>query len=81
MSPVSRFGNRLEEKVYAALVDRNWPSPYQPTSPVTFRVELQSEDRASEFLGRVGVEVIGPRTVVSTAENFWQSWDQFWYRR
>jgi D-amino peptidase len=70
----------IEMRVAQAVSMRHWPRPYKPASPVTFRVELASPDRASDFKGRVGVSIEGPRTVVSTGENFWQAWDQFWYR-
>lgn len=58
----------------------NWPKPYKPQGPVTFRVELATPDRVSDFVGRTGVHIEGPRTVSSTGENFWQAWNQFWYR-
>lgn len=70
----------IETRAFAALQQRNWPAPYKPASPVTFRVELQSVDQASTFQGRTGVEVVGPRTVISRGDNFWQAWNQFWYR-
>ncbi|MBX5456601.1 MAG: M55 family metallopeptidase [Thermogemmatispora sp.] len=71
----------IEMGVARALSTRNWPKPYKPaTSPVTFKVELSGVERASDFKGRQGVEIVGPRTVVSTATTFWQAWDQFWYR-
>lgn len=70
----------IEERVHLALTRRDWPHPYRVSPPVEFRVELATVDRANSFYGRSGVEVIGPRTVVSRAENFWQCWDQFWYR-
>jgi len=40
--------------------------------PVTFKVELATPDRAASFLGRTGVEVVGPLTVQATADNFWK---------
>ena len=57
-----------------------WPKPYKPTSPVTFKVELASPDGVNDFKGRSGVEIAGPRTVLSTGNTFWEAWDQFWYR-
>ncbi|MBX5448532.1 MAG: M55 family metallopeptidase [Thermogemmatispora sp.] len=72
----------IEIGVARALSTRNWPKPYKPTTtPVTFKVELATPDRASDFKGRQGVEIVGPRMVVSTAATFWQAWDQFWYRQ
>lgn len=70
----------IEMRAAQALSMKHWPKPYKPTSPVTFRVELASPERVSDFMGRNGVQIEGPRTVSSTGDNFWQAWDQFWYR-
>lgn len=71
----------IQQRVTEALSNRAaWPKPWKPEPPVTFRVELATPDKASAFLGRTGVEITGPRTVISRGENFWQAWDQFWYR-
>jgi D-aminopeptidase len=69
----------IEERVEQALGRHNWPAPYVPASPVTFKVELAAPDHAQRFYGRTGVELVGPRTVVSRGQTFWQAWDQFWY--
>jgi D-amino peptidase len=72
----------IETGVAQALSAGNWPRPYQPAvTPVTFKVELAAPERAADFKGRPGVQILGPRTVVSTAPTFWEAWDQFWYRR
>src|SRR5579884_2829827 len=70
----------IEMRVAQAVSLKRWPKPLKFSSPVTFRVELATPDRVSDFAGRTGVKVEGPRTVSSTADNFWQAWDQFWYR-
>jgi D-amino peptidase len=71
----------IEERSYDALTHRDaWPAPYKPGPPVTFKVELASIDQTASYIGRTGVEITGARTVESHAENFWQAWDQFWYR-
>src|SRR5437016_112161 len=70
----------IEMRVAQSLSLRNWPKPYKTTAPVTFKVDLATPDHASDFMGRTGVRFEGPRTVVSTADTFWQAWDQFWYR-
>src|SRR5579863_2884830 len=70
----------IEMRVAQALSMRNWPQPYKLAGPVTFRVELAEPERANDFAGRTGVVIEGPRTVSSTADNFWHAWDQFWYR-
>ncbi|HLJ32037.1 MAG TPA: M55 family metallopeptidase [Ktedonobacteraceae bacterium] len=70
----------IEMRVAQALSMSNWPQPYKVEGPVTFRVELADPERANDFMGRTGVVIEGPRTVSSTADNFWLAWDHFWYR-
>lgn len=70
----------IEGEVQQALSTRDWPEPWRPSSPVTFTVELAAPDHAEAFRGRQGVEIVGPRKVVATGENFWELWDRFWYR-
>lgn len=70
----------IEERVYEALMARDFPAPYRPEPPVIFRVELASTDQAASFRGRTGVEVVGPRTVEARGGTFWEAWDRFWYR-
>jgi D-amino peptidase len=66
----------IDERVYQSLSTRDWPAPYKPESPVEFRVALATVDQAQAYRGRPGVELVGPRTIVSTGETFWQAWDQ-----
>jgi D-amino peptidase len=71
----------IEARVAEAIrAPQNWPKPYKVASPVTFKVELASPDRAQDFFGQTGIRIEGPRTVTSTGDTFWQVWDQFWYR-
>jgi len=70
----------IERQVEQALRGRDWPAPYVPTSPVTFKVELAAPDHAQSYYGRTGVEVVSPRVVISRGKTFWEAWDQFWYR-
>lgn len=68
----------IEENVYQALSNRaNWPKPYK-VAPAEIRVELQTTDQTLQYRGRIGVEVLDPRTVVSRGDTFWQAWDQLW---
>lgn len=70
----------IEAGTYSALSARNWPAPLEFGHPVTFEVELATSDRANDFMGKPGVEIVNPRLVQSKAETFWQAWDQFWPR-
>jgi D-amino peptidase len=71
----------IEERARHALTTRDWPEPYRPTSPVTFTVEVTTPEKVNDYIGRQGVEIPGPRTVVAHGDNFWELWDRFWYRR
>ncbi len=88
---LGRFGARhlapadaralIEARAAEALRNRAaWPKPLTFAPPVTFQVELATPDRAASFYGHQGVEIVGPRTVRASGENFWQAWDAFWYR-
>ncbi len=70
----------IEGQVYGALSRKEFPKPLKFTGPVSFSVELAAPDRANDFLGKPGVELVNPRLLVSRADTFWQAWDQFWVR-
>ncbi|MBI3259125.1 MAG: M55 family metallopeptidase [Ignavibacteriae bacterium] len=71
----------IEIGVEKVLRDRtNWPKPLKFVSPVELKVELADPDKSNAFKGKIGCEVLNPMTVTSKGENFWQAWDQFWYR-
>lgn len=72
---------RIERGVEQALRNRTeWPKPLHFKSPVELRVELASPDKAAAFQGRIGCSLPDALTVVAQGENFWQIWDNFWYR-
>src|SRR5205085_12579502 len=71
----------IESRIEQCLRSRsNWPKPLTFDAPVTLKVELATTDRAAAFMGRTGVEIVGPRTVQATGRTFWDAWDAFWYR-
>jgi hypothetical protein len=68
----------IESKVHESLTNRrNWPKPYK-VSPAEIRVDLHTPDQSLPYRGRVGVEILDARTIVSRADNFWTAWDQLW---
>lgn len=70
---------RIELDVAETLSRRDrWPAPYAPPKGVELAVELTSPEKTADYRNKVGVEITGPRTVVSRAENVWLAWDQFW---
>jgi D-amino peptidase len=69
----------IEARAEQAVRERErWPRPWKVGPPATLRVELASPDKAAAFVGKQGVERLGPRTLESRAETFWRAWDQFW---
>jgi D-amino peptidase len=71
----------IEDRVYHALTHRElWPAPYAPSAPVEIRVEVHHPNELSQYHRREGVEVVGPRTVISRGESVWHAWDQLWVR-
>jgi D-amino peptidase len=78
--PAADACSLIEGRVYSALARREWPAPLKFPGTVRFAVELATPDRANDFIGKPGVEMVNSRLVVSSAETFWQAWDQFWPR-
>ena len=78
--PASDACALIEGGAYAALAAHNWPKPLKFAGPVSFAVELATPDKANDFIGKPGVEIVNPRLIVSRADTFWEAWDQFWYR-
>lgn len=67
---------RAEEAVRGGR--ERWPRPWKP-APAVLRVELAAADKAAPFMGKPGVERVGPRTVEARGANFWEVWDNFWH--
>ena len=69
----------IEAQVYESLSPQqlNTLTVFNPR-PATLKVELATPDRASQYMGKTGIEILGSRTVISRGEHFWQAWDQFW---
>ena len=71
----------IEEKVYEAIQQKKWPKPLKFRSPVKLEVEFTTPDLVAPFIGKVGVEVTGNRTVTAKGKNLWECWDHFWHQR
>jgi D-amino peptidase len=68
----------IEDGARQALRNLQAVQPYVPQPPVTITVELETVEKAADFRGRHGVEVVEPLKVVSRGENWMQAWDQIW---
>jgi D-amino peptidase len=69
----------IEDGACAALADLTAVAPYDPGRPVVIEIDFTSPDRLVEYANRKGVEVTGPRTLVSRADDWWTAWRQFYF--
>ena len=53
--------------------------PYDPGRPCEIRVEFQHPDAVDRYRHRTGVEIVGPREVVSRGEDVGSAWRQFFF--
>ena len=64
---------RLQQAARDALQADGAPV-YDPGTPCTITVELNTTDQADPYRHRAGVTVTGPRTVEATADRWWDAW-------
>jgi len=77
--PPLRARGMIEEGAKRALQDLAAVAPYDPGSPCTIEVEYKITS-AVDALRRVrGVEVVDARRIRSTAETWWEAWQQFFF--
>jgi D-amino peptidase len=77
--PAIRARERIEEGAKRALQDLSAVPPYDPGHPCEIQVDFTTPDRLVEYRNRRGVEVTGPLTIVSRAEDWWTAWSQFFF--
>ncbi|HEY7207953.1 MAG TPA: M55 family metallopeptidase [Gaiellaceae bacterium] len=69
----------IEEGGRKALGDLTAVAPYDPGRPCEIALDFASNDRLQEYANRKGVEVTGPRSLVSRADDWWTAWSQFFF--
>jgi D-amino peptidase len=77
--PAVRARELIEEGAKRALRDLSAVRPYDPGRPSEIQVDFTTPDRLVEFRNRRGVEVTGPLTIVSRADDWWAAWSQFFF--
>src|SRR3989440_5765866 len=70
---------RIEEGARAALRDLSAVQPYDPGRPCAIEIDFTHPNRLQEYANRKGVEVTGPRALVSRADDWWTAWSQFYF--
>ena len=69
----------IEEGARQALRDLSAVPPYDPGRPCEIRVDFTTPDRLEEYRHRRGVEVVGPMSIVSRGDDWWQAWSNFYF--
>jgi D-amino peptidase len=77
--PPARARRLIEEGAQRALEKDPKPSPFDPGNPCEIEVELSSPELVEPYRHRLGVEVTGPLTMVSRADDWWSAWRQFFF--
>lgn len=76
--PPVRARQMIEEGAKESLKDLRKVKPYVPANPTSITIELGAVDHAANFVGRPGVEIVDPLTVVSKASDWMSAWNQIW---
>jgi D-amino peptidase len=69
----------IEESAKQALKDLTAVTPYVPARPCEIAIEFTTTDRLEEYRHRRGVEVTGPKTIVSRGPTWWDAWSSFYF--
>ena len=79
MIPAQRARQLIEEGAKAALADVGAVQPYDPGAPCTIEVEFKITDEVDKLRHRQGVEIFDDRRIRSTADRWWDAWQQFYF--
>jgi D-amino peptidase len=86
---IGRFGARnlapkrarklIEEGARSALADLSVVPAYDPGRPCEIRVVFHHTDGVDKHRSNDRVEIVGPREIVSRADDWWSAWRQFFF--
>jgi len=74
-----RARERIEEGARQALSDLAAVPAYDPGRPCEIRVVFHHTDALDAYRYKRGVEIVGPRELVSSGEDWWSAWQQFFF--
>jgi D-aminopeptidase len=77
--PPVRARSLIEEGARRALERPEKPKPYDPGKPCEIEVHFSGTELLEPYRHRPGVEVTGPLTMVSRADDWWSAWRQFFF--
>jgi D-amino peptidase len=76
--PPVRAREMIEAGAFEALQNLNRVKPYEPGKPCEITIEIGTVDHAQQFMGKAGVEIVEPLTVVSRGADWMTAWNQIW---
>ena len=76
--PPVRARQMIESGARSALERLTSVVPYIPAAPTTITIELSTVDKADEFRGQTGVELVEPLKVISQGQTWMDAWNQIW---
>ena len=79
--PPARARDAIEAGATRAVSTPGNVTPYDPGSPCEIEVELNNPGNAEAYRWIPNVELTGPRTVVSKADDWWTAWRQVYIHR
>ena len=77
--PPLRARELIEDAARRALSDLRAVQPYRVRGPVEIAVDFSGSDEVERYRHRSGVEIAGPRQIVSRAGDWWTAWSQFFF--
>jgi D-amino peptidase len=76
--PPLRVRQLIEAAATKAVRERAPVKPYDPGRPCEIVVDFKDPDKTEPYRHRPGVEIVGGRTIVSRADDWWTAWRQFY---
>jgi D-amino peptidase len=76
--PPVKARQRIEDGAREALLRVKKGRVYNPGTPCTITIEVETVEKVGKFRGREGVEVVGPLKVQSHGKNWMEAWDRIW---
>jgi D-amino peptidase len=77
--PARRARELIEDGAKRALANPGAVAPYDPGRPCEIVVDFNHADGVEKYRHRAGVEIAGPRRIVSRADDWWAAWRQFFF--
>jgi D-amino peptidase len=77
--PPLRARELIEDGARRALADLTRVPPYDPGRPCEIRVEYKLTGVVEKLRRVPGIEVVDSRSIVSSADDWWAAWRQFFF--